>query len=641
VGDEVVIFAEFVEGGSLETLIRTRRLTSLEQILDAAIQFAWGLHAANELELVHQDVKPGNALVTADGVVKVADFGLARARSKTEVQAAGASGQSFLVSCRGMTPAYCSPAQAQGRPLSRQTDIWSWGVSVLEMFTGAVTWSWGTDAAEELEAYLQRPVEPELPAMPKGVAEVLRKCFRRDPAERWASLAEAAEVLQRAYREEVGKEYPRPMPAAPDPTRQVVITHDRFTTTGYKWDDPREWLIKAFKAEGRDPAQVEAFLPRRADSRKAQAIADLAAYEEAERILERLVADGRIDLEPLLASLCLNMAFVHQYTGDVPGAAAHYDRAISIRDRLVSREGQHELANALALACVAKAEAESALGNNRAAVGLCDRAFSIFKQLVKHKGGRKLAPGLLALACNVKANAVSALGEKRAATALYDRAISIYEQLKEHVGRREWADDLAAAYVNKAIAIDDLGDRCAAVALYDLAIPILERRVEHEGQRQLAPGLAVAYMNKAAAVSTLGDKRAAADLFERAIVVHQALVEHEVRRERAKDLALACMNKAIALSELGDHRAAVDLYDRAIAIRKQLVEDEGRWELQGDLAWVVVLRAKSLLDVGEHQRARSEARTAIPVLKAEITRTGRADLRRVLIWATKALQEVL
>jgi serine/threonine protein kinase len=88
VGDEVVIFAEFVDGGSLADWIWDRRLTGLEQILGAAIQFAWGLHAAHELGLVHQDVKPGNALMTADGQVKVADFGLARNGSRRRFRTA-------------------------------------------------------------------------------------------------------------------------------------------------------------------------------------------------------------------------------------------------------------------------------------------------------------------------------------------------------------------------------------------------------------------------------------------------------------------------------------------------------------------------------------------------------------------------
>ena len=171
VGDEIAIFAEFVDGGSLEMLIKQRRLT-LEQILDAAIQFAWGLHAAHELGLVHQDVKPGNALVTSDGLVKVADFGLARARALTQEQDAGAAGQSILVSCRGWTTAYRSPEQKQVRPLSRKTDIWSWGVSVWEMFTGALPCERGEEAAEALEAYLQRPAGPNPPVMPNDVAEV-------------------------------------------------------------------------------------------------------------------------------------------------------------------------------------------------------------------------------------------------------------------------------------------------------------------------------------------------------------------------------------------------------------------------------------------------------------------------------------
>ena len=192
------------------------------------------------------------------------------------------------------TPSYRSPEQAAGERLTPATDVWSWGLAVLEMFIGEVTWGSGVAAPEALKAYLKRPADPELPAMPNGVAEVLQKCFRRDPAERWASLAEAADALQRAYRQAMGKDYPRPTPAVPDPSRQTVVTHDRRTTTGVQWDDPSEWLIKAFEADGRHPAQVEAFLPSRAGSRKAQAITDLAAYEEARCIFERLVAgDGK------------------------------------------------------------------------------------------------------------------------------------------------------------------------------------------------------------------------------------------------------------------------------------------------------------------------------------------------------------
>lgn len=90
VGEDIVIFADYIDGGSLADWIAKKKLTSLEQILDVAIQFAWGLHAIHERGLIHQDVKPGNVLMTADpstgsgqgGVPMVTDSGLAWARMR-------------------------------------------------------------------------------------------------------------------------------------------------------------------------------------------------------------------------------------------------------------------------------------------------------------------------------------------------------------------------------------------------------------------------------------------------------------------------------------------------------------------------------------------------------------------------------
>ncbi len=183
------------------TGLRRRKLTRQELILNVAIQFAWGLHAAQELGLVHQDVKPGNVLMTPDGIAKVSDFGLARGRAGAERNPAQHTLQSILVSWGGMTEAYCSPEQAAGKPLSHRTDVWSWGLSVLEMYAGEVTWRHGTAALDALEDYLRTGTETgDLPRMPVGVAEVLRRCFREDPAEHWGSLADAAEELRKLVR---------------------------------------------------------------------------------------------------------------------------------------------------------------------------------------------------------------------------------------------------------------------------------------------------------------------------------------------------------------------------------------------------------------------------------------------------------
>jgi serine/threonine protein kinase len=225
------IFAEYVEGGTLKDWIETGKLYeggpegALKRILDIAIQIAWGLQFAHERGLIHQDVKPANILMTPNGTAKVTDFGLTNARATAGESPASGGQRSILASSGGMTPAYCSPEQAENyakrasgvttdslAKLTRRTDIWSWAVVALELFIGEVCWQSGAAAPVVLDQYqeLKRDGLPEIPA---DLHKLLSECFRTDPDLRPRGFSDVAGRLLQIYLSVTGENYWRQHPA--------------------------------------------------------------------------------------------------------------------------------------------------------------------------------------------------------------------------------------------------------------------------------------------------------------------------------------------------------------------------------------------------------------------------------------------
>ena len=691
-GDDILIFAKYVEGGSLKDWIDSKRLygddakQALGRLLDVSIQFAWGLHCLHELGLVHQDVKPGNLLLNCDQttpvpsvIACVTDFGLARGRAAAGEPLRSDLANGVLVSIGGGTPAYWSPELAQGLALTHKTDIWSWGVSVLEMFTGGVIWMTGQAAPEALEQFLLHGAQDaRIPAMPDGLANLLRRCFQPHPEERFDSLAKAVQELQSLYKDSVGAEYARALGPIQKPRNPGGKVHQRG-----QWGDPREWLKTALLAVGRAPAEVEELVSRLGVSRRGYLVGELAMLEEAKHLFGAFVKGGRVNLKSDLAKICMDKALVLRTAGDANGAALEYREAIALLKTPANQEGQQELANTLARACVNGAIALREIGDHAAAMELYDKAISIRELLAIHNENTELRGDLaltymnkanaardmgdgrtalmlydkaialwellfqrnaadefahaLARASMNKANIVGDFGDNRGAMALYDRAIRIFENLvnqKQHSGM---ANDLAMAYMNKAIAIFGLGAipadaACYAIVLYDKAIRIQERLINEEGSRELANDLAMTYMNKGIGIGALGDHKGAVSVYDQAIAIRERLVNVEGRLELANDLAIAYTNKAAAVSDLGDTHAALALYGQAIGIRERLVNREGRKELVGDLAKLIGYRGDALASLGERTKGLQDMRSARATLHTEITRTGRNDLKHALTW---------
>ena len=215
------IFSEWMENGSLENRIRDGSVydgTSEEiqkRLLDISIQFARGLHYAHGAGLIHQDVKPDNLLLTRDWEARVADFGLARARAQLTVlenpgQDAGDPGATCMAPTGGYTPAYCSMEQMDGKALTRRTDIYSWAVSVMELYLGDRPWTNGVVAGLSCRDYLAQTKVP----LPEALKALLARCMAPNPEERPHDFAGIEAELCIIYRMQTGRAYPRPAPRA-------------------------------------------------------------------------------------------------------------------------------------------------------------------------------------------------------------------------------------------------------------------------------------------------------------------------------------------------------------------------------------------------------------------------------------------
>lgn len=191
---------EYVEGETLAERL-DRGPLHLDDALEIAAQIAMGVEAAHEAGVVHRDLKPANIKLTPEGGVKVLDFGLARSE---ESASSGSSHLSELTATSPMhgsptmpgvilgTAAYMSPEQARGRRVDKRTDIWSFGVLVYEMLTGASPFV-GETISDSIGAVLHKEVDLTRlpPDTPPGVRRVLTRCVERDKTRRYHHIADA------------------------------------------------------------------------------------------------------------------------------------------------------------------------------------------------------------------------------------------------------------------------------------------------------------------------------------------------------------------------------------------------------------------------------------------------------------------
>jgi Tol biopolymer transport system component len=205
---------ELVEGQTLADLLQSRGALGIDQALRLAAQVADALESAHAKGVVHRDLKPANIKLTADGHVKVLDFGLAKAIGGAETGAASSGAPTVVAGTTTSgtflgTPAYMSPEQVRGGPVDKRTDLWAYGCVLFELLTGKPAFGGATTTDICAEVLRSEPDWSLLPAAtPPSVRRLLRRCLRKDAERRIRDIGDVQLELEE-------REEPEAAPARP------------------------------------------------------------------------------------------------------------------------------------------------------------------------------------------------------------------------------------------------------------------------------------------------------------------------------------------------------------------------------------------------------------------------------------------
>ena len=315
------LFLEYVSGGDLAAWIGTPRLTEdLSQVLRFAIQFCDGMiHALGKGIRAHRDIKPRNCLITAEGILKVTDFGLAKLLEDDFAgDSVNPSVQNFNLSMTTMgTCTHMAPEQFKNaRQVDLRADIYSFGVMLFQMVSGNLPFNGENWKDLEQMHMTQRP--PLLACNEPRLAHLIQTCLEKDPRNRFSDFNQIRMRLSSIYQSVVGA-------PPPEPAEGAVLTSIQWNNKGSSLDNlgMRTESIACYDAAIRlNPKFASAWF------NKGVALFESGQRDGALNCYERAIA-----LDPNSEKAWSNKGVVLKTMGKTSEAIACYDRALAINSR--------------------------------------------------------------------------------------------------------------------------------------------------------------------------------------------------------------------------------------------------------------------------------------------------------------------
>ncbi len=558
---------EYVEGQPIDTYWEERRL-SLRQRLELFLAVCSAVEHAHRNLVVHRDIKPGNILVSAEGTLKLLDFGIAKLlHPELSSSTMGATG----LGLQPMTPEYASPEQMRGEHVTTASDVYSLGVLLFELVAGCHPLRSRAASPAEMRRLVmeEEPQRPSLAASANGerlsrqlagdLDNIVLKALRKEPTRRYGSVEQLAEDVRRflsgrpvlarpgtlGYRT---SKFLRRHRAGAMVAAAILLSVFGFGVAMAALATRLYQEREHAEQQSRRAEQVTAFLTEifEVSDPLKKAGETITARELLDRGAAKIAVQLR-DQPETQATMTMTMGSIYRRLALYDRAIPLLESALNIRRRLHS-EQREDVAKVLDELGTARLE----LGDTEASAAAYGESLAIRQHLV---GPEHLT---VATSLNYLANVHCANGEYTAAESLYRQALELRRRLlgEEH-------EDVATSLNNLANAVWLRGESEQAEKLHREALRIRKKLLgdDHIDVSESENNLAVILLQKR-------DLAPAHELFEAALARRRAHYgdEHPV-------VVQTLGNLAIVLHEMGQTAAAERLYRQVLAYSRKTFGD--------------------------------------------------------------------